>query len=67
MGSQYTRITFVITSELEQRLDGLKKEVYYNRSHSEMCRALIKAGLDAVEAGKTEKAPSKKKTTATAV
>jgi len=49
MSTQYTRVTFVITPEMEKRLDCLKKDIYYNRSHSEMLRSLLKAGLDVLQ------------------
>lgn len=57
MSTPYTRVTFVITPEMEKRLDDLKREIYYNRSHSEMLRSIVKAGLDAM-LGDRQSAPA---------
>jgi len=42
---------------MEKRLDDLKREIYYNRSHSEMLRSIVKAGLDAM-LGDRQSAPA---------
>lgn len=45
MSSRLKRITFVVTSEMELLLDGMKKEKFYNCSQSEMIRTLLEKGL----------------------
>jgi len=37
-------MTVILTPDIEQRLDQIKKNTYYNRSYSEMMRSLIVAG-----------------------
>ena len=36
MASKLKRMTFVLTPEMEPLLDGIKKEMFYNCSQSEM-------------------------------
>ena len=47
MASKLKRMTFVLTPEMEPLLDGIKKEMFYNCSQSEMIRTLVDAGLNA--------------------
>ncbi|MBQ4537181.1 MAG: hypothetical protein II994_06140 [Lachnospiraceae bacterium] len=54
MASKYKRITFVVTPEMEPLLDEMKKEKFYNCSRSEMIRALVEAGWNAMKDDKTE-------------
>ena len=49
MASKLKRMTFVLTLEMEPFLDGIKKEMFYNCSRSEMIRALVDAGLTAMQ------------------
>ena len=49
MASKHKRLTFVITPEIESSLDGMKKEIFYNCSHSEMIRTLLAEGLNAIK------------------
>ncbi|MCI8947400.1 MAG: hypothetical protein HFI91_10150 [Lachnospiraceae bacterium] len=49
MASKLKRMTFVLTPEMEPLLDGIKKEMFYNCSRSEMIRALVDAGLNAIQ------------------
>ena len=49
MATELKRLTFVVTQELEPRLDHTKKELFYDRTQSEMIRELVLAGLDAMD------------------
>ncbi len=49
MASKLKRMTFVLTPEMEPLLDGIKKEMFYNCSQSEMIRTLVDAGLNAIK------------------
>ena len=49
MASKLKRMTFVLTPEMEPLLDGIKKEMFYNCSQSEMIRTLVDAGLKAIK------------------
>lgn len=52
------RLTFVLTPEMEPLLNGMKKEMFYNCSQSEMIRTLVDAGLNAFQNEK-QHAPAK--------
>ena len=49
MASKLKRMTFVLTPEMETLLNGIKKEMFYNCSQSEMIRTLVDAGLSAIQ------------------
>lgn len=49
MPTNLKRVTVVMTPEVEALLDVAKKELYYNRSSSEMIRELILTGIQALE------------------
>lgn len=49
MGDQTKRLTFVATPEVEAQMKDLKREVYFDRSQSEMIRDLMAAGMRASE------------------
>ena len=49
METKLKRMTIVVTPDIEERMDRIKKEFYYNRSRSDMVRELIAAGLRALE------------------
>ena len=49
MASKLKRITFVLTPEMKILLDGLKKEMFYNCSQSEMIRTLVEAGCNSIQ------------------
>ena len=49
MATELKRLTFVVTPEMEPRLDGMKKEIFYNCSQSEMIRTLVEAGLNVLK------------------
>lgn len=52
MASKLKRLTFVVTPEMESMLDGIKKEMFYNCSQSEMIRTLVEEGWNAIKDGK---------------
>ncbi len=45
MPTQAKRISVTIPKDLEERLDSLKQEKFYNTSYGEMLRQLILEGL----------------------
>lgn len=51
MESKLKRLTFVVTPEMELLLDGIKKDIFYNCSQSEMIRTLIVEGCNAIKDG----------------
>ena len=51
MSNKLKRLTFVVTPEMEVLLDGIKKEMFYNCSQSEMIRTLIGEGCNAIKDG----------------
>ena len=48
MTSDFKRISFAVTPELEKSLDRMKQEFFYNETHSHMIRELLSAGIRAV-------------------
>lgn len=55
MATELKRMTFVVTPEMEEPLNSIKKEMFYNRTQSDMIRELVSAGVRAFKAGKTAK------------
>lgn len=55
MPTNFKRITFSVTPEIEASLKSFKKEIFYDRSQSDMLRTLVSAGMRALEADKTAK------------
>ena len=51
MPTKLKRLTFVLTPEMEPLLDGIKKEMFYNCSQSEMIRTLVEEGWNAIKDG----------------
>lgn len=49
MATTMKRFTVSINSPIEQKLNLLKREVYYKSTQSEMIRDLITKGLDSLE------------------
>lgn len=45
MATELKRMTFAVPQELEVLLKCVKKEIFYDRSQSEMIRELISVGL----------------------
>ena len=56
MGNETKRMTLVIPEDLEQSLDKMKKEYFYNCSRSEMIRTLITEGLNSIKHSAKESA-----------
>ena len=44
-----TRLTFVVTEEMEPILSRVKKDLFYDRTKSDMIRELVMAGLSALD------------------
>ena len=57
MAAALTRLTFVVTKEMEPLLSNVKKNQFYDCTQSDMIRALVLAGLDALD----EKAAKEKR------
>ena len=56
-----TRLTFVVTKEMEPLLVNAKKNWFYDRTQSDMIRELVLAGLETLD----EKAAKEKQTAQT--
>ena len=52
MGAQSKRLTFVVTPEIEAQMKSLKKEMYFDRTQSDMIRELVAAGVRSCKAGR---------------
>lgn len=50
MATALTRLTFVVTKEMEPLLVNAKKNWFYDRTQSDMIRELVLAGLAALKA-----------------
>lgn len=48
MTGDFKRISFAVTPQLEKSLDFMKREFFYNDTHSHMIRELVSAGVRAV-------------------
>lgn len=59
MSTDLKRMTFSVTSEIEESLKSFKKEMFYDRSQSDMIRTLVSAGMRALETEKTAKEDKK--------
>ncbi len=59
MSTELKRMTFSVTPEIEASLKSFKKEMFYDRSQSEMLRTLVSAGMRALETEKTAKEDEK--------
>lgn len=53
MSTVLKRMTFSVTPEIEILLKSFKKEMFYDRSQSDMIRTLVLAGMKALDAEKT--------------
>lgn len=49
MATNLSRLTFVVTEEMEPLLASAKKERFYDRTRSDMIRELILTGLEALD------------------
>lgn len=59
MSTDLKRMTFSVTPGIEASLKSFKKEMFYDRSQSDMIRTLVSAGMRALEIEKTEKEDEK--------
>lgn len=50
MNGQSKRLTFVVTPEIEAQMKDMKREVYFDRTQSEMIRELVAAGVRSCKA-----------------
>ena len=55
MATELKRLTFVVTQEMEPLLANAKKELFYDRTQSDMIRTLLMAGLNTIEEEIAEK------------
>lgn len=59
MSTDLKRMTFSVTPEIEASLKSFKKEMFYDRSQSDMIRTLVSAGMRALETERTAKEDEK--------
>lgn len=59
MATSLTRLTFTVTEEMESELNRFKKEKFYDKNNSEMIRALVSAGMRAIDEKHGENAHEK--------
>ena len=52
MSGQSKRLTFVVTPEIEAQMRSMKKEMYFDRTQSDMIRDLVAAGVRSCKAGR---------------
>lgn len=52
MSGQSKRLTFVVTPEIEAQMKSMKKEMYFDRTQSDMIRDLVAAGVRSCKAGR---------------
>lgn len=55
MATELKRLTFVVTPDMEVPLNSMKKEMFYDRTQSDMIRELLSAGMRALETKKEVK------------
>lgn len=55
MATELKRMTFVVTPEMEEPLNSIKREMFYNRTQSDMIRELVSAGVRTIKAEKAAK------------
>ena len=49
MTTGLTRLTFVVTEDMKPLLAQAKKDLFYDRSQSDMIRELVRAGLNVMD------------------
>ena len=49
MATTLRRLTFVVTTDMEEPLDRIKQELFYDKTQSDMIRELVYAGLRAIK------------------
>ena len=52
MSGQSKRLTFVVTPEIEAQMRNMKKEMYFDRTQSDMIRDLVAAGVRSCKTGR---------------
>ena len=55
MSTELKRMTFSVTPEIEASLKSFKKEMFYDRSQSDMLRTLVSARMRALETEKKQR------------
>lgn len=60
METALTKLTFVVTKEMEALLANVKKNRFYDRTQSDMIRELVLAGLDSLDEKATKETQSAK-------
>ncbi len=50
MATELKRMTFAVTPDIEESLNSIKQELFYNRTQSDMLRELISAGVQKIKA-----------------
>lgn len=55
MATTLTRLTFVVTKDIEPLLINAKKNQFYDRTRSDMIRELLLAGLDSLDKKTSER------------
>lgn len=60
MNGQSKRLTFVVTPEIEAQMKDMKREVYFDRTQSEMIRELVAAGVRSCKADGKQTAGERK-------
>lgn len=50
MATKLKRMTFAVTPDIEESLNSIKQELFYNRTQSDMLRELISAGVQKIKA-----------------
>ena len=55
MATQFKRLSFVVTPAMEESLNRMKQEIFYNRTQSHMIRELLSAGVRAPKAEQAAK------------
>ncbi|MBQ8617705.1 MAG: hypothetical protein IJ418_09355 [Clostridia bacterium] len=61
MSGQSKRLTFVVTPEIEAQMKEMKREVYFDRTQSEMIRELVAAGVRSCKAENEQAEAERKK------
>jgi hypothetical protein len=59
MSTDLKRVTFSVTPEIEASLKSFKKEIFYDRSQSEMLRTHVSSGMRAIKTYKGAKEDKK--------
>ena len=55
MATTLRRLTFVVTTDIDEPIDSIKQELFYDKTQSDMIRELVYAGLRAIKDEKNQK------------